>query len=60
MLKCIECETSLLELPFYNNDSELYVPSLPYCPNDKCKRFGLPTVVYKTEVKDAKGKRKGV
>ena len=61
ILKCIECESDLLELPFFNNKDENFVPSIPFCPNAKCKRHGLLTITYKTEKeKNVKGNGKKV
>lgn len=47
MIICIECKTELIELPFYNNKDDKFVPSIPFCPNPKCKRHGFLTVTYK-------------
>ena len=49
MIICIECKTELIELPFYNKGDDKFVPSIPFCPNLKCKRHGLLTVTYKEE-----------
>ena len=55
-LLCLACGTELMELPFYNNDNDKFVPSIPFCPNPKCERHGILTVVYK----NAKSERKAV
>lgn len=50
-----------MELPFYNNNDEKFVPSIPFCPNEKCVRHGLLTIVFKKAAKrNAKSKRTGV
>ncbi len=48
MLICIECKHFLMELPIYNNaqDSD-YPPSILWCNNADCSRFGLLTVTFK-------------
>ena len=54
---CVDCEKELLEVPVFNGGDEAYPPSFLFCKNEKCKRFGLLCVTYKT---NAKSKRKAV
>jgi len=56
---CVVCGTPLVELPFYNNNDEKFVPGVPFCPNEKCPRHGLLTITFRKE-KNVKGKHKGV
>ena len=61
MLVCIACKKPLKEIPLYNEDkNEESPPSLPFCNNEKCKRFGLLTVAFKNEETDKEDINKGV
>ena len=50
----------MLGVPVYNGGDELYPHSFLFCGNTKCKRHGLLSVTYKSEVDDKKNKRKTV
>jgi hypothetical protein len=50
---CKKCNTPLVEIPLFNNEEDdKYMPSVLFCPNEKCTRHGLLTVVYKTQIKE--------
>lgn len=49
-MKCILCGEPLQEIPFYNhNDNEKFTPSVPFCVNNACPRFGILTIVFKSD-----------
>ena len=48
------------ELPIYNNDDENFPPSILFCNNPNCVRFGLLTVTFTNEEEDKKDSDKGV
>lgn len=42
---CILCHELLGNLPLYNSgEDELFPPSVPFCNNPACPRFGLLTI----------------
>ena len=57
MQVCVACKTNLSHLPFYNQNDDRYVHSVPFCPQDKCPRFGLLTITFKDTGTGKTGKR---
>jgi len=65
-MRCIQCNELLDVLPIYNGgkDSD-FPPTVPFCGNVECSRYGLLGIVFKTAVekeekKDDKSKHKKV
>ena len=57
---CLECKQLMHELPIYNIDDENFPPSILFCNNPNCIRFGLLTVTFTNEEEDKKDSDKGV
>jgi hypothetical protein len=54
-MKCIECKELLDIFPIYNDGKdEDFPPYMLMCNNKECSRFGLLTVVFKSEKTEEK------